>query len=688
MMASRRRSRRGPLRALLAATAAAVLAMSGAVSAAADEPDPATTITGTVTREDGGAPVGQVQVLIHSADFTRSDSGETDENGDYSVAGLEPGEYIVRFVPYVPQAGLLSEYWDGARSLDTAQRVTAVGGETVSGIDASLQASGSMSGRVTRESDGAPVSGVSVTLSSTSLSAPSGSAITDEDGVYLIDGLVPAEYAVRFDAPEGTLVDEYWDGARDQQSATLVNVTAGQIAGGIDASLADEPVVERIGFEGTVTKAEDGSPVPGYVTAFVDGTGSFSTLIQPDGSYELLVPPGVYYLQFVSSDPRILSEYLEDAYTLGDASPSVVATNGGMFEFNPKLETGRAISGVVRADGEPLADAVVETLVYGQASGGMAYTDQDGRYEIIVPPGDYTVRAHGTAYDPIYAWQYFDGADAPAQATVISHGLSVDRTGVDFDLSTGGAVQGSISAEDGEVSPAGAEVTAYLWSEGQWTSVASVNTRGEFALGGSLEGPAVAGGLLPAGTYTIGIGADGYCQTFLGGAATADAAETFDLAGGEIVTGLELTLTADCGTNPPEPTPTLSLGAASVRAGEDVTVSGTGFAPGETISFELRSDPIALGALTADAQGALTGGFRIPASAPVGAHTIVALNAQSVVVASASLQVTAASGTGSGSGTGGHLADTGSEAPVGAMLTAFALVVFGTLLVRRRRIES
>ena len=146
-----------------------------------------------------------------------------------------------------------------------------------------------------------------------------------------------------------------------------------------------------------------------------------------------------------------------------------------------------------------------------------------------------------------------------------------------------------------------------------------------------------------------------------------------------------------CIRDRPEPEPALALATGSIRAGSDIDISGTGFAPGAKIAFELRSAPQALGTLTAGASGALTGTFRVPASTSPGTHTLVALNAQSEVVASARLLVTAAPGasvTGAVTGAGAPLASTGADAPAFAVMMASGLLLAGMLLVRRRRAQN
>lgn len=63
-----------------------------------------------------------------------------------------------------------------------------------------------------------------------------------------------------------------------------------------------------------------------------------------------------------------------------------------------------------------------------------------------------------------------------------------------------------------------------------------------------------------------------------------------------------------------------------VKPGASVTVSGTGFAPRiEGFALELHSDPVALGQVRTDAQGAFTADVTIPATVPAGEHHVVVL---------------------------------------------------------------
>lgn len=68
--------------------------------------------------------------------------------------------------------------------------------------------------------------------------------------------------------------------------------------------------------------------------------------------------------------------------------------------------------------------------------------------------------------------------------------------------------------------------------------------------------------------------------------------------------------------------PAITLSAGEVEQGDELTVSGTGFGSGEELRVVLNSDPIDLGGVIADADGAFSQTVTVPADAPVGDHVI------------------------------------------------------------------
>jgi LPXTG-motif cell wall-anchored protein len=673
------------MRAALGGMAAFALALGGATTASAAAPE-TTTITGKVTSAADGSPVAAATVFVNSEDFSQNGYGVVQADGTYRVDGLPAGSYTVRFD--LSGTGYVSEYWDGAINRQAAQRVNAVGGETIAGIDATLELGGSITGVVTRESDGSPVVGATVLAASGSGQGSTASQATDAEGRYKITGLAAGAYTVEFSLFGSAFATEYWQGATDAIAATPVQVSSGGEVSGIDASLVGTGTVN-----GHVSLAADGSRVPGFVHFVDSGSGvtKASAYIDTNGNYTASVAAGTYIVRFTPSGGRAVAEYWEDALVEAEATPITVSTGQTISGVDAALDTATAITGTVRVLGELSGDALIEVYRDGVYV-SMVYTKDDGSFEAVVPAGTYTLLAKANVYEQIYAPQYFDGVATAAEAAPVTLTADADRVGVDFDLSLGGDLQGTVTADG-----AGGYtiVTALLQGDDGWNEVTFVGTEGDFSFAGHLE-PGTVGGSLPAGTYTLRFEKEGYCTQYFGGAASLDDAKTIELAAGEVLTGVDATMTVTC----PDAQPQISLSSGAVQAGNEISVSGTGFAPGQKVAFELRSDPIALGTLTADAGGVLRGSFTIPASAPAGAHTLVALSG-STVIASAALQVNAAAvagGTGSGSGSGsssgssggtaGALANTGSDAPVVAATAALLLLFAGLVVIRRRRVQG
>ena len=211
--------------------------------------------------------------------------------------------------------------------------------------------------------------------------------------------------------------------------------------------------------------------------------------------------------------------------------------------------------------------------------------------------------------------------------------------------------------------------------------------------------------------------------TFVDGVATVDVTVPADVTGG----AQQLVLTADPsgtvavlpvdvagGTDPENPGPTdpdpetpvasVTLSASEVVAGGTVDVTVTGGVPGLATEVWLNSEPVLLGSLVLDADGAGTLTVTVPLATPVGEHTVRVLG--DGIDVSALLTVLAADGTGgpgsgdgsgagagSGSGTGAGaggtdsgLAQTGGDV-IGLVLRAVLAVVGGAVLVVRRRRE-
>ena len=88
-------------------------------------------ISGTITDEETGLGVANVQVTAEGYSW---ESASTDASGNYTITGIEPGDYVV----YTSKYGYIREYFDNQNDWSSADTVPVGPNEDVTGIDFSL----------------------------------------------------------------------------------------------------------------------------------------------------------------------------------------------------------------------------------------------------------------------------------------------------------------------------------------------------------------------------------------------------------------------------------------------------------------------------------------------------------------------------------------------------------------------
>jgi protocatechuate 3,4-dioxygenase beta subunit len=136
-------------------------------------------VRGRVTRN--GTPLGNAQVMFAPRLGGQSSSATTDSAGNYSIAGLEDGHYMVNVI----DMGRLATY-------STSYEVR---GSSTFDIDYSVA---TVRGRVVEAGNNRPISGANVAMRATSsveLFRGRG-AVTDENGVFAIDTVPQGTYSI------------------------------------------------------------------------------------------------------------------------------------------------------------------------------------------------------------------------------------------------------------------------------------------------------------------------------------------------------------------------------------------------------------------------------------------------------------------------------------------------------------
>ena len=279
-------------------------------------------LSGTVTSESGQPLAGVCVDVFGEQGFG---SARTGSDGSYTVSDLPAGEYAVGFnVCEEPLAGFAGEVYDDVSGGSERPTPVVLGeGSVTTGIDAVLMAGATLSGRVTADGDGRPLSGICVAAYSEQ-SGSVGLDRTDADGGYAITTLRGGDYQVVFNdcAAPFTFRSEAYDdvptdggftGGPDGpgRAPTAVTVADRGQVGGIDAALA-----EGGSLAGTVKALHTGEPVDGVCVALLPvdpgdaygPSGVGTTGFQPDGRAtpgQYVVPsvaPGSYVLGFNPAD--------------------------------------------------------------------------------------------------------------------------------------------------------------------------------------------------------------------------------------------------------------------------------------------------------------------------------------------------------------------------------------------------
>jgi hypothetical protein len=448
----------------------AVLAVAGSVS-------------GTVTDGTGPAQGVDVQILQYEEDgeyYANVTDARTDQYGRYTLTGLAPGSYKVRFSDQ--DGRFVPEYWNDKATLDAADDIEVASAEHVEDKDAVLAAAASIAGTVT---DGThPLQGISVSVYRydptyeyyESLST----VTTDADGDYVVGGLVPGDYRLGFSDDDGEWGFEYWDDATSVRSAADIPVGEGEQAADMNAVLQPAGTIE-----GTVTSG--GDPVEDIIAlafAYDPEVGSYEqrgtyTTTAADGSYVIGgLAPGSYRVGFQHGEGDYVTEYWDDQLTIRTAEAIPVAEGEHVTDKHADLAPGASISGTVtHSAGSGTQLYAVAYILRGGEYEGTAYAGVNGTgdYEFVgLTPGSYRIGFFDDDYRLVQ--EYWNDQPTLAAAEDIDVAIGAEIEGKDAQLATRTSVTNdevptisgtpqvgtSLSVDPGQWSPRWALFT-YQW---------------------------------------------------------------------------------------------------------------------------------------------------------------------------------------------------------------------------------
>ncbi|MDR3623609.1 MAG: carboxypeptidase regulatory-like domain-containing protein [Chlamydiales bacterium] len=322
------------------------------------EPNPGI-ISGIVTSAMSGLPISGTIIEV-SLDNTIVFSSLTDNSGNYIISGIAPGSYIVHAY---------------ATNYQTSTMGAIVTSNATTTTNFSLQSSlGTISGTITSETTGLPISGVLVEVNLSSIVIDS--TVTDSFGNYTISGIAPGSY----------IVEAY---ATNYQTGVTGAIIVSGDTTTVNLSLESNPGI----ISGRIISAASGLPISGALIQIIhDDVIIDSTLTDSSGDYTISgVPSGIYTVDAYAAN-----------YQTATSSASISSNQTTTVNFSLQAGPGR-ISGTVIStlSGLPISGSLVEvnldnTLIFS------TLTDSFGNYSISgIAPNTYAVHAHAVTYQTI-----------------------------------------------------------------------------------------------------------------------------------------------------------------------------------------------------------------------------------------------------------------------------------------------
>jgi len=419
----------------------------------------------------------------------------TDSSGNYtSYAGLPTGTYFVRTQN---NDGYLNELYDdlpcvGNCTVTDGTPVSVTLGATTSGIDFEMLKGGAIAGTVTEQGSPSPLdSGYVRIFDAAGVSLAS--AYPDSLGDYETSlGLATGTYYAATSSFEGYLDELYDDLPCDTgctfTDGTPISVTAGATTSGIDFGL------EEGGFiAGTVTEDGSGSGLDtGYVTIY-DSSGSWVVDGYPAASGAYLtyktLAAGTYYARTWSFEG-----YFDELYddiscaggcTVTDGTPILVTAGATTSGIDFALLKGGSISGTVTEEGTGTLLENISVDVYNASGSWVANgtSGTDGIYSLSqgLTTGLYYAKTYNSLH---YINELYDDLPCVSSCTVtngtpISVNTGSTTTGIDFALTPGGLISGTVTDDDTLLPLKDVNVNFYDDS-GNYITAASADANGDY----------------------------------------------------------------------------------------------------------------------------------------------------------------------------------------------------------------
>ena len=470
-------------------------------------------ISGRVTIKDKGVPGAAIGLRMgdNSTPFEGYTRITTDPDGFYRIPNLTAGSYSI----LVSAPAFVSEARDNSK-----QKTVLVGdGENVEGINFALVRGGVITGRVT-DADGRPVIEQQVNVYVAAMFEqrvqrtiyPTGSAQTDDRGIYRVFGLPPGRYkvavgrsddgmSVTYSPSRSVYKQVFHPDVSEQAKATIVEVGEGSEANNIDITVGRTE--QTFSASGQLVD-ETGQPVPnlrfGLQRQLPQRLEYINNPLTANSHGEFVaegLAPGRYTVFLF---PNQNNDLRVERFTFD-------IVNQDLTGLIVKLARGVSITGVVVLDNDDqaifakLLELQLRAYVTIRMENGVSFASSasspigpDGSFRVAGLPGGTINMLFGTAGVPMPP-KGFTITRIERDGVVSLRGLEVkdgeQLSGVRVFVSYGNAtLSGVVTVDNGPLPPRG-RISARLMKPGRTNSSLAqpiVDQRGRFLFEGIAPG--------------------------------------------------------------------------------------------------------------------------------------------------------------------------------------------------------
>ncbi|MSP11871.1 MAG: hypothetical protein EXR62_02820 [Chloroflexi bacterium] len=500
--------------------------------------EPGGTIAGRVVDAGTGAPVANM--VVGALDWvTRFPfAGTTDAQGNYRILGLPTSVYLL-FVAGDSRNYVTTFYPNTIYPTNTTP-VTVTAGSLISPLNFALPKGGALSGRVIDKEMGQPLANHVVQAQPVS-GGLSILATTDTNGHYRINGVAVGSYKLVAFSPDGAYLPQFYNNSLTADQAVTLLVQAGREQPNLDFQMT-----RGGGIVGLVVAQSTGQPVSGTLVVALDYDTSQQaslSVTNQNGVFQLANISAGRYRVWVRSDERnYYDRYNGNVAQLSAAPPITITVGQVLTGLQLSLIQGAGVRGVVKSNstGQPLAGRTVYFQDWNDNRLAFsAISATNGQYQLHgVAPGNYRVAIPTDGEN--YVTQYYNQVEDPASAAQVHLPAGPTVPGVDFNLTLGGSISGTLQDFDTaqplpdmtvSVVPrqpgtglAGAEVTQYA---------PRTDSQGHYRVNG-----------LPPGTYDLHVPSDSrnYVPLYYPGVIEESRSVPIDISSGAKFDGIDFSL--------------------------------------------------------------------------------------------------------------------------------------------------